>query len=75
MQEEIRSFEARLDVALNKAITIIKTEAEEQYQTTDAPRIAHEANPYWEIVMVPIGRIKLNVTQMKLIIFPILVMV
>ena len=41
--EEIQSFEARLDVALNKAITIIKTEAEEQHQTTDAPRIAHEA--------------------------------
>ncbi|MDE0686900.1 MAG: hypothetical protein OXI61_01915 [Candidatus Poribacteria bacterium] len=43
MQDEIQSFEARLDVALNKAITIIKTEAEEQHQTTDAPRIAHEA--------------------------------
>ena len=43
MQEEIQSFEARLDVALNRAITTIKTEAEEQHQTTDAPRIAHEA--------------------------------
>ena len=42
IQESTQSFKVRLD-KLDKAITEIRTEQKEQHQTTDAPRIAHQA--------------------------------
>ena len=42
IQESTQSFKVRLD-KLDKAITEIRTEQKEQHQTTDAPRVAHQA--------------------------------
>lgn len=42
IQESTQSFKVRLD-KLDKAITEIRTKQEKQHQTTDAPRIAHQA--------------------------------
>ena len=42
LQKHVESIEVRLD-GINKAIVEIKTKQEEQYQMTDAPRIAHRA--------------------------------
>ena len=41
-QESTQSFKVRLD-GLDKAITEIKTEQEKQHQSTDIPRVAHQA--------------------------------
>ena len=42
LQEHVESIEVQLD-GINKAIVEIKTKQEEQYRTTNAPRIAHQA--------------------------------
>ncbi len=42
LQKNIESFEGQLD-RIDRAITEIKTERNEQYQMTDAPRIAYQA--------------------------------
>ena len=42
LKKHVESIEAQLD-GINKAIVEIKTKQEEQYQMTDAPRIAHRA--------------------------------
>lgn len=42
LQKNVESIEVQLD-GINKAIVEIKMKQEEQYQMTDAPRIAHQA--------------------------------
>ena len=42
IQESVQSFRTRLD-GMDRAISEIKTKREEQHQTTNAPRIAHQA--------------------------------
>ena len=57
IQKNIESFEVRLD-GINKAIVEIKTKQEEQYQMTDAPRIAHRAVQIGEHYAVNFGEEK-----------------
>ena len=57
LQKHVESIEVQLD-GINKTIVDIKTEQEEQYQMTDAPRIAHQAVQIGERYAVNFGEEK-----------------
>ena len=57
IQESVQSFRTRLD-GMDRAISEIKTKREEQYQTTNAPRIAHQAVLIGECYAAKLGEDK-----------------